>query len=103
MDERNVPYIAHEGMMARMERTIKRLWILALVLTVLLVGTNVAWLYYESQFETVTSTEEYDYDAFSDSGHAIINGNGEVNINGEQSKSVLQEDHNNPSPEDGRQ
>ena len=50
MDERNVPYIAHEGMMARMERTIKRLWILALVLTVLLVGTNVAWLWYESSF-----------------------------------------------------
>ena len=27
MDERNVPYIVHEGAMARMERTIKRLWI----------------------------------------------------------------------------
>ena len=98
MDERNVPYIAHESMMARMERTIKRLWILSLVLVVLLVASNAAWLWYESQWETVTSTEMYDYDAFSDSGHAIINGNGEVNINGEQSESILQENHNNPSP-----
>lgn len=46
-----VPYIVHEGIMARMERNVRRLWILVVVLVVLLVGTNVAWLVYESQFE----------------------------------------------------
>ena len=49
----NVPYIVHESAMARMERQIKRLWITILVLIFLLVGTNAAWLYYESQWGTV--------------------------------------------------
>ena len=49
----SVPYIVHEASMARMERHIKRLWITILVLISLLVGTNAAWLYYESQWETV--------------------------------------------------
>ena len=53
----NVPYIVHELSMARMERQIKRLWIVALTLIFLLVGTNCAWLYYESQWETVESWE----------------------------------------------
>jgi hypothetical protein len=49
---------------------------------VLLVGTNCAWLWYESQFETVeTTTEEYTSDA-ADGGVAIANGDGEVNVNG---------------------
>lgn len=39
--------------MARMERQTKRLWIAVLLLIVLMVGTNAAWLYYESQWETV--------------------------------------------------
>lgn len=46
-----VPYIVHEGVMARQERTIKRLWILLILLVLLLVGTNAGWLWYESQFE----------------------------------------------------
>ena len=57
----SVPYIAHEASMARMERQAKRLWIAVLLLIVLLVGTNAAWLFYKAQFkvqtsETVTTT-----------------------------------------------
>ena len=60
----NVPYIVHEASMARMERQVKRLWITVLVLIVMLVGTNGAWLLYNSQFETVeTVMEEYQSDA----------------------------------------
>ena len=60
----SVPYIVHESSMARMERQIKRLWIAVLLLIVLLVGTNGAWLWYNSQFETVeTVMEEYRADA----------------------------------------
>ena len=78
----SVPYIVHESSMARMERQIKRIWITVLVLIVMLVGTNCAWLWYNSQFETVeTVTEEYQADA-SDGGNAIINGDGSVDIGG---------------------
>ena len=49
----SVPYIVHESSMARMERQIKRLLITILILIFLLVGTNGAWLYYESQRETI--------------------------------------------------
>ena len=45
----SVPYIVHESGMARLERTIKRLWILCILLILLLVGTNVAWLFYVAQ------------------------------------------------------
>lgn len=40
------------------ERTIKRLWIIIILLIVLLVGTNCAWIYYESQFEDATITQD---------------------------------------------
>lgn len=38
-----VPYIVHEGIMARFERTIRRLWIAALITLAALVATNAAW------------------------------------------------------------
>lgn len=50
-----VPYIVHESAMARAERSAKRLWTVIILLIVLLVGSNGAWLWYESQFETVTT------------------------------------------------
>lgn len=48
-----VPYIVHESMMARAERSAKRLWTVIILLIVFLVASNGAWLWYESQFETV--------------------------------------------------
>lgn len=51
-----VPYIVHEADMARQERTIKRLWILLIIVIFLLVGSNIAWLMYESSFEEVAAT-----------------------------------------------
>jgi len=54
----SVPFIVYESSMARAERTIKRLWILALVIVALLVASNIGWLIYESQFETVTETTQ---------------------------------------------
>lgn len=64
------------------ERMVKRLWITILILVFMLVGTNGAWLWYNSQFETAeTITEEYQADA-SDGGNAIINGNGNADIDG---------------------
>lgn len=56
--DRDIPYIAFESVCARFERTIKRLWILIIILAVLLVGTNGAWLWYTSQFDDVIITQE---------------------------------------------
>lgn len=55
-----VPYIVHESAMARQERTIKRLWILLILVISLLVATNGAWIVYESQFtdEVITVDQE---------------------------------------------
>ena len=53
-----VPFIVHEGMMARAERTAKRLWITILLLIVLLVGTNAGWIWFESQFEDIAISQE---------------------------------------------
>lgn len=54
----SVPYIVHESIMARMERAQKRLFILCLVIFLLFVGSNCAWLWYESQFKYVETTEQ---------------------------------------------
>ena len=53
---KDVPYIAHESAVARLERVIKRLWVLAIVLIILLAASNAAWIWYESQFEDVETT-----------------------------------------------
>ncbi len=58
MDEKMIPYIAFESATSRQERTIKRLWILCLVLIIALLGTNAGWIYYENQFEDVVVTQE---------------------------------------------
>lgn len=55
-DRKSVPFIVHESDMARLERSIKRLWILLILALVLLVGTNAVWIAYESQFEDVVTT-----------------------------------------------
>lgn len=67
----SVPYIVHESSMARMERQIKRLWITVLVLIVMLVSTNGAWIWYESQFSDIETTIEAEQDG---SGVNIVSG-----------------------------
>ena len=76
-----VPYVVHESAMARNERHNKRLWIVILVLIGALIASNLAWIIYESQFETIT--EEYEIKQENDGGNnnSIING-GEI-VNGE--------------------
>lgn len=41
-----VSYIAFEGEMTRLERINKRLWITSLILTGVLILTNVSWILY---------------------------------------------------------
>ena len=77
MEQENlsVPYIVHEGDMARLERTVKRLWILCILLAVMLIGTNAAWFWYENQFiDEVTITQEND-----DGYNNYIGNDGDIN------------------------
>ena len=76
MDEKMIPYFSHEGDMARMERANKRLWIIILVLIVALVGSNGAWIYYESQFVDEVSVKQ---DVDTGAGDAYVNGIGDFN------------------------
>ena len=81
MEEKMIPYIAFESATSRQERTIKRVWILCIILIIALIGTNAGWIYYESQWQVVeTTTVTQDLDA-SDGGDAVINDG--VHINGE--------------------
>ena len=78
-----VPYIAHESAMARQERTIKRLWILLIFVISLLVATNGAWIWYESQFVEESVWQEVD----TGEGDAFIAGIGDVNYGESQAES----------------
>ena len=58
-----VPYVAHEFAMARAERQSKRLVAVIILLILLLVGSNIGWLVYESQFEDYVITQEVEQEA----------------------------------------
>lgn len=88
-DQKMIPYFCHEGDMARAERTIKRLWILCILLVVLLVGTNIAWIHYENQWETAETVVTQDIDTVN-GGNASINDG--VHINGTRETDGQDED-----------
>ena len=73
-----IPFVAHEADMTRMERVIRRLWILCIILALALVGTNAAWVVYESSFETVSTSvmqeNESGYNNFIGNDGDIKNG-----------------------------
>lgn len=52
MEEKNIPYFVHEGMVVRMERMNQRLWITSIILILALIASNLAWFFYDQQFET---------------------------------------------------
>ena len=82
----SVPYVVHEAEVSRQERQIKRMWIALIILAVALFLTNMAWIGYESQFETIS----YEQD-----GEGVNNVNlgeqGDV-INGAESENQTQEE-----------
>ena len=52
-------------------QVIKRLWILIVILVALLFGSNAAWIWYESQFETVVVTQDVDQETENGTNHFI--------------------------------
>lgn len=75
MDKDKSEYFIYEASMVRQERTIKRLWILCILLIVLLVGTNLAWIIYKSQFEDIVVEQQVD----TGEGSATVSGVGDIN------------------------
>ena len=73
-EEKTIPYIAHESEVARLERVIKRLWILCIIIFVALIATNAAWIWYESQWEDVSVSQEITQDS-GDGGTNTYSGN----------------------------
>jgi hypothetical protein len=53
-----IPYVAFESAQIRLERTNRRLFILCIILILLLLATNMGWLYYENSFEDVVVTQD---------------------------------------------
>ena len=69
----SVPYVVHESAMARAERQTKSLVWVVVLLIVLLVGSNVGWLVYESSFDDMTETYTVEQDG-AKTNNSVING-----------------------------
>lgn len=84
----------YEAAVALAERTIKRLWLLCILLLLALVGSNISWVVYDASWsdEVTTTTTTYTADA-TDGGNAIANGDGSVTVNGTRNND---KDNNNP-------
>ena len=69
MDENNnhvqetIPYVVHESEVARLERVIKRLFIICVLLIIVAVGTNAYWIWYENQWQDEVITQEIQQDS----------------------------------------
>ena len=68
MDNQKAPetisYFVHEQEMSRQERSIKRLWILCMIIFLLFVVTNAGWMIYEARTDKVFMNQS----ATTDSG-----------------------------------
>lgn len=63
-------------MLSELKKTTKRWFVVSIILLIALVGTNVAWLIYESSFETVTETqavEQHQKDTDNSNMSGVIN------------------------------
>lgn len=63
-------------MISELKKTTKRWFVVSIILLIALLGTNVAWLIYESSFETVTETqtvEQHQEDTDNTNMSGVIN------------------------------
>lgn len=59
----DIPFAMHEAEMARQERLQKRLIAIIIILILLLTGTNIGWIVYESQFTEEVTEQTVTQDA----------------------------------------
>ena len=73
-----VPYIVHEGAMAREERTIKRLFIILVVSIICFLASNLAWLYMWNQYDYVSDESVIDMYTDGPGNTNYIGNDGEI-------------------------
>ncbi len=73
---KDIPYIAYDEALARFERVNRRSFIIIVILVLLLFLTNGAWIYYESQWQGVTTTVTQDN---ADGYNSYIGNDGDIN------------------------
>lgn len=95
----NIPYFVHEAEMDRLERANRRWFVTALIIFLAFIGTNVYWIWYESQFQDQVVTETYTSTADGNST-AIANGDGSVTFYGGESD--VHEDNPDAQAQNGR-
>lgn len=66
-NEVSIPYVV-ESSMARLERSNRRMWVLCILMFISLIVSNCCWIWYESQWEDVVTTQEITQDVVQDSG-----------------------------------
>lgn len=60
MEDKNmIPYIAHEGIVARLERIIKRLTIALIICVILIFASNALWLYSWCQYDYASNAQQF--------------------------------------------
>ena len=74
--DNKIPFIAYDEALARFERVNRRSFIVIIVLIILLFSTNGAWLYFESQWQTTTTTVTQDN---TDGYNSYIGNDGDIN------------------------
>lgn len=84
-----VPYIVHEGAMARAERHIKRLVIALVISIIVLLLSNLAWLWMWSSYEYVGEETTYTQDG---GGVNIIGDENKYESDSEKSDEIPQEE-----------
>ena len=78
-DMATMPIAQHEKDQNRLMAIIKALIAVILVLIVLLVGSNIAWIVYEAQFEVVQESTETNIEQENESGdNNYIGNNGDI-------------------------
>ena len=89
--DRDVPYIVYESEAARHERTVRRLIKVIVLTLLLLVASNMAWLYVFNQYDIASTTTEI----VTDEGNANMleaGMNGEINNVSKDNKEVKDND-----------
>ena len=89
--DRDVPYIVYESEAARHERTVRRLIKVIVLTLLLLVASNMAWLYVFNQYDITSTTTEI----VTDEGNANMleaGMNGEINNVSKDNKEIKDND-----------
>lgn len=91
-DKEKIPYIVHEGVVARMERIIKRLTIALVICILLIFASNALWLYFWNQYNYTGETQSIMVD--SKDGIANYIGNDGSIVNGSDNSDQEEKDSN---------